>query len=175
MGGTLILIIAVAAALYGYTVAGPLAGLWPFRGRVDTDGDLLWYEAESALQIAHVRHMWDRMVIALEREGRAFTVPGRRKGCTTWDDRDTWDPYLKGLAVRTHFLRIVHNHWRHDMDNDAVVIEFASAADLAVFLSRVPAEGVIPFNFADMLSSAGRAQLDTLLQANRIRTEAEAA
>ena len=170
-----IIILVAAAILYGYAAVGPRAGLWPFRGRLQAVGDHVWYEAATPIQIAHVLHAWKTRIAALEREGRSFVVPERRKGCTTWDDRVTWDPYAKGLAVRTHFLRVGHNHWRHDMDNDAVVIEFATEADRDTFLSRIPVEGPTPFDFADALGTDGRARLETLLAVNRARTDAEAA
>lgn len=179
-----------AAFIYSYVLLGRRNGYTPFKGkvcdpgpaltaanegRVDAGADaMVWYEAENALQIPHVKGAWDRRLAVMEAEERLFMVPGRG-GCTTWDDLDTWRPLAKGLSIRSHLLRIVHNHWRHDMDNDAIAIEFASREDRDAFLSRVPAEGPKQFVFADMLSPEGRAQLEGLIGRNRSMTEQEAA
>lgn len=108
-------------------------------------------------------------------EGRMFTVP-RNNGCTTWDDLETWEILAKkrGLRIRHHYLRIVHSHWRHDMNNDAIVMEFMSSADLATFIASIPEGGPKPFDFRALLGDSA-AELDRLLLANRIRSATERA
>ena len=185
--------ILVAVALYAYVALGRRYGIAPFKGSVCAAGSpmeaadaspggkvanrtdaMLWYEAGNALQIAHVQGEWDRRIGLIAAEGRLFMVPGR-SGCTTWDHLDIWRPFADGLSTRAHCLRIVHNHWRHDMDNDAIALEFASHGDLATFLSRVPEAGPVPYDMAGHLGPAGAAQLKELLARNRLRTELEAA
>ena len=179
------IVILAAVALYAYVLIGRRKGLWPFRGRIDPQGAPLdpaaqgrvddataasvWYEAANPLQIPHVQGTWDRRLAVMKAEGRLFMVPGQG-GCTTWDHLDTWRPHMAGLTTRAHHLRIVHNHWRHDMDNDAIAVEFASAADHDLFMSRIPEGGPVPFHFADVLSPEGRAEMEGLLGRNRART-----
>ena len=159
--------------------APPVAGLVPspsaplIKGRVDEpDKSMIWYEATTPAQIPHVRGEWDRRMEVMAQEGRMFLVDGNG-GCTTWDDRDGLTPTLKGLETRSHYLRIEHSHWRHDMDNDAIVIEFMSAADLDLFRSRIPAGGPARFDFRAMLGAEGSAELGMLLAQNRARTVQE--
>ena len=192
------IILTIAALAAAYLIAARLTGLPPFQERVDFDGrvphrsdslnpgrmsgrvdeataDSIWYEASNLLQIRHVQAAWDRRMKTIVDEGRLFMVPGH-DGCTTWEDLDAWEILAKrlGLRYKRHYLRIIHSHWRHDMDNDAIAMEFESPQDRATFVRAIPAQGPERRNMRTLLGD-GVDELDRLLLANRIRSAAETA
>lgn len=191
----IILTIAVFAA--AYLIAARLIGLPPFQRHIDFDGrvphgsgprndrmlgrvddaapDSIWYEATNPFQIRHVKGVWDRRMKAIVAEGRLFMVPGNG-GCTTWDDLDAWEILADrlGIPFKRHYLRIVHSHWRHDMDNDAIAMEFESPQERAAFIRAIPAQGPERRNIRALLGDSAD-ELDRLLLANRIRSATESA
>lgn len=188
----IILTIAIATFAVAYLIAARLIRMSPFQGRIDFDGrvphgsgsrngrmlgrvddataDSIWYEATNPLQATRVRGAWDRRMAIIEAEGRLFMVPGHG-GCTTWDDLDAWEIIgdTLGLKFKRHYLRIVHSHWRHDMDNDAIAIEFETDGDRAAFIRAIPVSGPERRNIRALLGDRA-GELDRLLLANRIRS-----
>ncbi|MBX9793930.1 MAG: hypothetical protein K2Y02_06530 [Burkholderiaceae bacterium] len=191
------IILSIATFAAAYLIAARIIGLPPFQGRVDFDGrvphgsdprksrmlgrvddaaaDSIWYEATNPFQIRHVQGAWDRRMKAIVAEGRLFMVPGHG-GCTTWEDLDAWEILANkmGLRFKRHYLRIVHSHWRHDMDNDAIAMEFESPQERAAFVRAIPADGPERRNIRALLGD-GAGELDRLLLANRIRSSTETA
>lgn len=191
------IILAIATFAAACLIAARIIGLTPFKGRIDFDGrvphgsgprndrmlgrvddaaaDSIWYEATNPFQIRHVKGVWDRRMKAIVAEGRLFMVPGNG-GCTTWEDLDAWEILADrlGLKFKRHYLRIVHSHWRHDMDNDAIAIEFETDGDRAAFIRAIPVSGPERRNIRALLGDRA-GELDQLLLANRIRSAAETA
>lgn len=116
------------------------------RSRIEREGGSpelheSFYEPYLAEPAFVMRRRWRDENAALEEQGRLFRVPGPKDGPVHWDHLDGWLAHAHGLAVRVRFLRI-ENHDpspRGLMSNDAVTIEFASQAEFAEYLSRLPA------------------------------------
>jgi len=99
-----------------------------------------WYEPYLLEPAFVMRRRWRDENAAIEAEGRLFHVPGPRNGALHWDHVGSWMRHADGLSVRLRFLRI-RNRSKDDrgiMSNDAVTIEFASQAEFATFLSKLP-------------------------------------
>lgn len=131
-----------------------------------------FYKAENLLQRPLVLLVWHLRMWKAKSEGRLFVVPGRQ-GCTRADDAYRWMKLHNDMVTVEHLLRVRHNHWRHDMDNDAIAIEFATSADHDEFQRRAATIGPSTFNFRDYLAPDALVQLDTLLTRNRILTDME--
>ncbi len=116
------------------------------RSRVEREGGSpelheMFYEPYLAEPAFVMRRRWRDENAAIEAEGRLFRVPGPKNGPVHWDHLDGWLSHADGLAVRVRFLRIENRDpsAKGLMSNDAVTIEFASQAEFAEYLSRLPA------------------------------------
>jgi hypothetical protein len=88
-----------------------------------------------------MRRRWARENAEIEAQGRLFHVPGPKDGPVHWDHAIGWMEHAEGLSIRVRFLRIENRatSGAEGMTNDAVTIEFASQAEFAEFLSKLPA------------------------------------
>lgn len=88
-----------------------------------------------------MRRRWNRENAEIEAQGRLFRVPCPKNGPVHWDHVDGWMSHADGLSIRVRFLRIENRatSGTAEMANDAITIEFASQAEFAQFLSKLPA------------------------------------
>lgn len=134
--------------------------------------NIVFYEAANLLQRPLVLLIWHLRMWRAKAEGRLFVVPGQ-DGCTTSGDSYRWMGLHSDMSTIEHLLRVRHNHWRHDMDNDAIAIEFATSADHDEFRRQAAATGPSTFNFRDHLRPDTGVQFDMLMARNRALTAME--
>lgn len=108
--------------------------------RIDrNEGDYVFYKSASLLDRFLVRLVWEYRMSSLGRAGRLFMVPEDRPG---YVHDDSVMPFLLlanqlKLHPRKHILRIEHNHWRHDLDFDAVALTFPTPREKKLFVTEL--------------------------------------